>query len=96
MTCDNERCLPPTDVDFEIDFGDGNGAVEQPTQKAPTPIAQPSVERVSSAESTISQSVSSAESTLSEKVSSIQSRLTESEPVDWSVAVKKKVSLSTS
>ena len=96
MTCDNERCLPPTDVDFEIDFGDGNGAIEQATQKAPTSIAQPSVERVSTTQSTLSQSISSTESTLSEKVSSIQSRLTESEPVDWSVAVKKKVSLSTS
>ena len=27
MTCDDERCLPPTDVDFEFDFGAGQGAI---------------------------------------------------------------------
>jgi len=54
MTCDDERCLPPTDVDFEIDFGDA------------------------------------------ESMSKTKSTLSESEPVDWSVSVKKKLSLSTS
>lgn len=27
MTCDDERCLPPTDVDFEFDFGAGQGSI---------------------------------------------------------------------
>jgi len=74
MTCDDERCLPPTDVDFEIDFGDGNGAIEQSIQNESTPIAIPSTESMSKTKSTLS----------------------ESEPVDWSVSVKKKLSLSTS
>lgn len=28
MTCDDERCLPPTDVDFSFDFEKGTGAVK--------------------------------------------------------------------
>ncbi len=74
MTCDNERCLPPTDVDFEIDFGDGNGAVDQSKQGASAPIAVPAIESVTSVKATLS----------------------ESEPVAWAVALKKKLSLSTS
>lgn len=74
MTCDNERCLPPTDVDFEIDFGDGNGAVNQSDQEAQVPLAAPAAENVSPT----------------------MSNLSESEPVAWSVALKKKLSLSTS
>lgn len=27
MTCDDERCLPPTDVDFEFDFGGGKSMI---------------------------------------------------------------------
>ena len=73
MTCDDERCLPPTDVDFEIDFGDGNGAVDQ-SSETQIPVAAPS----------------SAES-----IASTKATLSESEPVAWSVDVKKKLNPST-
>jgi thiol:disulfide interchange protein DsbD len=67
MTCDDERCLPPTDVDFEIDFGDGNGAVDQ-SSDTQVPVAS---------------------STSAESIASTKATLSESEPVAWSVDVKK-------
>jgi thiol:disulfide interchange protein DsbD len=73
MTCDDERCLPPTDVDFEIDFGDGNGAVDQ-SSDTQVPVAS---------------------STSAESIASTKATLSESEPVAWSVDVKKKLNPST-
>lgn len=34
MTCDDERCLPPTDVDFEFDFGDGKSQLSLENEKS--------------------------------------------------------------
>jgi len=39
MTCDDERCLPPTDIDFTFDFGDGGSFIETPSKAGSTSIA---------------------------------------------------------
>ena len=41
MTCDDERCLPPTDVDFEIDFGDGK-SYQEDTQSSKAALSEES------------------------------------------------------